>query len=57
MFSLTNGLLYPGLKTEEELAGPHILVKIPEKMLLTTNKANIPELEKLFQEPFYSCKY
>lgn len=48
MFRLENGLLYPGLKTETELSGPHLLVKVPRRMMLTTKVANIPILQRLF---------
>jgi hypothetical protein len=43
-------LPYPGLKTTETLHGPHVLAKIPKKLLLTTKKAlEEPALQDVYK--------
>jgi hypothetical protein len=50
IFQLKNKLPYPGLKTTETLHGPHVLAKIPKKLLLTTKKAlEEPALQDVYK--------
>ena len=54
LFSLKNGLKYPGLLTREEVNGYEELVKIPLSLVLTSHKARKEvELTELFSDKFY----
>lgn len=39
LFSLNNGLEYPGLRVNKDVKGEHNLVLVPVKLLLTAHKA------------------
>lgn len=54
LFTLKNGLEYPGLLTKEAVHGEEDLVKIPVDLLLTAFKAmKEPELLSVFENKFY----
>lgn len=54
-FTLKNGLEYPGIVTRDLISKDTVLVKVPEKMILSSMKAlKEPALQEIYKDPFYN---
>jgi hypothetical protein len=54
IFSLKNGLKYPGLLTREAVDGLEELVKVPIDLVLTSHRAlKDPDMQELFSNTFF----